>query len=105
MSSENVPELRMPTTTVTDENTPLSQFAMSGETMRVRSKFLGEDIILAADNADVAEYEGLVVYRAEKARHLVGLGPEMVKATHLIKKFFDGELLDPESTEKGVRWE
>ena len=67
----------------------LSRFATSGLCRKVRSKVLGEIIILAADNADVP-VDDAVVYRVAEARLLVGLPPEQIRAFHKVKVYFDG---------------
>ncbi len=68
----------------------MSQFAMSGQYRRVSSKVLDEIIILAADNAELPDFGGTVVYRAAEARLLVGLPAVEVRAFHEVKVFFDG---------------
>jgi hypothetical protein len=72
------------------EQMSLSHFAISGECRRVHSKVLDEIIILAADNAELPDVGGKVVYRAAEARLLVGLSPPEIRAFHEVKVFFDG---------------
>ncbi len=71
----------------------LSAFARSGEWLRIRSRLLGEDIILAADNATGLP-PGVPVYRADELRFLIGLDPEGLRGVHRIKSTFAGAVHD-----------
>ena len=71
----------------------LSAFARSGEWLRIRSRLLGEDVILAADNATGLP-PGVPVYRADELRFLIGLDPEGLRAVHRIKSIFAGSVHD-----------
>jgi hypothetical protein len=75
------------------EDMPLSQFALSGLACRVRSHVLGEDVLFAADNAQIPADNNLVVYRAVERVKLVGASAEMLKAVHAVKKQLDGEVI------------
>lgn len=60
---------------------------------RVRSRVLGEDVLFAADDAEVGVESNLVVYRTHELAQLVGRPPEQIRKIHLLKKGFDGEML------------
>ncbi len=72
------------------EQMSLSQFGMSGQYRKVHSKVLDETILLAADNAELPDFNDIVVYRASEARVLVGLSAEEVRAFHEVKVYFEG---------------
>lgn len=71
----------------------LSRFARSGEWLRIRSRLLGEDVTLAADNATGLP-PGVPVYRAGELRFLIGLDPEGLRGVHRIKLIFAGSVHD-----------
>ena len=73
---------------------PLSQFAQSGICREVHSKILDEQVLRAADNAEVPADTPLAVYRASELRLLDGASPEMIRAVHQVKGVFDGEVVE-----------
>ena len=58
---------------------------------RVRSRVLGEDVLWAADDAEVPDTD-LVVYRASELAALDGLDPDALRKIHDVKKELDGEV-------------
>ena len=62
---------------------------------RVRSKVLGEDVLWAADDAEIPEDNTLVVYRERELRQLEGRLPEELQAIHRCKRGLDMELVEP----------
>jgi hypothetical protein len=79
------------------EDMPLPEFAESGLACKVHSHVLGEDVLFAADNAQVPVGNDLVVYRAAERQKLVGASPETLKAVHEVKGQFDGEVVESTS--------
>ena len=77
------------------EDMPLPEFADSGLACEVHSHLLGEDVLFAADNAQIPTDNSLVVYRAAEREKLVGASPEMLKAVNEVKRQFDGEVVEP----------
>jgi hypothetical protein len=69
----------------------LSEFARSEGWLRIQSAVLGEEIILAADNA-MEIPSGFPIYRASEIRSLMGRAPEAVRDVHRVKKAFQGVL-------------
>lgn len=61
--------------------------------VRLGSRLLGEEILLAADGAQVPDGNGLVVYREAELRRVVGRPPEEVRAIHTVKKVLEGEVM------------
>ena len=64
---------------------------------QVRSQVLGEDVLFAADDAQIPPDNTLVVYRESELRQLVGRSPEEIRRIHMVKKAFDGEVIAPEA--------
>jgi hypothetical protein len=62
--------------------------------VRLRSRLLGEVVLLAADDAQVPADGALVVYRASELRHLVGRTPAQVQALHVVKVALDGQVVE-----------
>jgi hypothetical protein len=77
------------------EDMPLPEFAESGLICEVHSHVLGEDVLFAADNAQIPADNSLVVYRAAERQKLAGASPGMLKAVHAVKKQLDGEVVEP----------
>jgi hypothetical protein len=77
------------------EDMPLPEFADSGLACEVHSHLLGEDVLFAADNAQIPADNSLVVYRAAERQKLVGAPPEMLKAVHTVKEQLDGVVVEP----------
>ena len=69
---------------------------------RVHSRVLGEDVLFAADGADVPEDTDLVVYRGSELQGLVGRSPEQLCAVHAIKCDPEWEVVEapPEDEER-----
>jgi hypothetical protein len=61
--------------------------------VRLRSRLLGEVVLLAADDAQVPADNGLVVYRASELPQVVGRAPAEVRAIHAVKAALDGEVV------------
>jgi hypothetical protein len=80
------------------EDMALNTFARCGRVLTVKSKVLDEIILWVADNADVPKSNSLVVYRASELKVLIGT-PNTLRAQHMIKKMFDGEVMPTEPTE------
>lgn len=73
------------------EDMALDAFAQAGLVVRVRSRLLGEDILLVSDNVQGVNEEGeLVVYRVREARRLLALAPEDLQEVHRVKRAFPG---------------
>ena len=64
--------------------------------VRVNSHLLGEVVVFAANNAHVVPEGDEVVYREWELHQLIGVPPDVLKAVHTVKKFFDGELVPAE---------
>ena len=60
---------------------------------RVRSKVLGEEVLWAADNAEIPTDNDLVVYRESELREIVGREPAALRAIHKAKRDLDGEIV------------
>lgn len=69
------------------EGMTIKGFARSGRTIRIRSAILGEDVLLAADNA-VVDRTDLIVYRAQELRYLTKDTPEDLRLYHEVKRHF-----------------
>jgi|6_EtaG_2_1085325.scaffolds.fasta_scaffold45883_2 hypothetical protein len=80
-------------------NQRLSEFLAERRVARVSSKVLGEDVLFAADDAEIPSDNDLVVYREEELRKLVGKTPEHLKHIHDVKKQFDGDILSTKEEE------
>ena len=78
---------------------PLSEFASSGLYREVNSRILAEQVIFAADNAEIPPGCNLVVYRASELAEVTGLDPKALRKIHAIKKALDGEVLGGANTE------
>jgi hypothetical protein len=72
----------------------LSQFAESGQILRVQSRLLEEDLWWVADETLRAEVPdpNLVVYTAVELVHLVRISPQDLINVHRIKKTFHGRI-------------
>lgn len=70
----------------------LSEFATSGRQLKIRSGVLGEDIIFAADNANVHNPRGLTVYRAAELGLLQGYDHENLRLIHETKQVFRAQV-------------
>lgn len=68
--------------------TTLAEFAKSGRQLTIWSDVLNEIVIFAADNADVYNPRGRVVYRAAELAPLPGIGPDALRLIHEAKKEF-----------------
>jgi len=77
------------------EEERLSHLLHKTPTCRMRSGLLGEDILLAADDAEIPPDNTLVVYRESELRRVVGRPPEQLRRIHVARKMLDGELLKP----------
>jgi hypothetical protein len=58
---------------------------------RVRSRVLGVDVLLAADDATIPTHNKLVVYRHSELTKVIGMAPALLRATHLAKWHLDSE--------------
>ena len=63
----------------------MSDFATAGLVVRVRSAVLGEEVIFASDNAELATDPGLPVYRANELSRLLA-AKEDLRLLHSAKK-------------------
>ena len=71
----------------------LSEFSRSGSWLRIHSRVLEEDLIMAANDAsDIPE--GIPVYTADELKLLFGSSPEGLREVHRIKKHFNGSIYD-----------
>ena len=61
---------------------------------RVTSKVLGEDVLWAAEGAQIPPENDLVVYRESELRELAGRSEEALRVVHRIKKSLDAVLPD-----------
>ena len=64
---------------------------------RLRSRTLGEDVLLVADDADIAADNQLVVYRQAELVQLVGREPDLLRAIHQAKRILDGQVHEHQS--------
>lgn len=87
-----VVETRAPLTTAGVAAMPLSDFALAGLVVEVRSEILGEVVVLASDNALLDPGERRTVYRARELAELVGLGAADLRRLHGVKRVFGGSL-------------
>ena len=70
---------------------PLKDFARSKKTFDLKSNLLGENIIIAADNAPESVYDrGKVVYTAIELNSICSMSSVQVKKIHKTKKAFEG---------------
>ena len=76
-------------------NQRLSEFLAERRVARVSSKVLGEDVLFAADDAEIPSDND----REEELRKLVGKTPEHLKHIHDVKKQFDGDILSTKEEE------
>ena len=60
---------------------------------RVYSRILDEEVLFAADDAELPADNALVVYRESELRALAGHPPAAVLQIHLAKAVFDGEVI------------
>ena len=63
----------------------MSDFATAGLVLRVRSAVLGEEVIFASDNAEIAGDPGLPIYRAKELSRLLS-AKECLQRLHAAKK-------------------
>ena len=78
-----------------DPNLRLSKLLSRTNSVRVRSRVLGEDVIWIADDRqepDLLRQTG-VVYRESELRQLVGVSPEKLRRIHATKKALDGQVI------------
>ena len=80
----------------------IDDFATSSISREVRSGVLKERVIFAADNAEVPDDTALVVYQASELQLLDGASPAVLKAVHLVKGDFDGEVVEEDSQDDRV---
>ena len=73
----------------------LSGLLLEHPVQRVHSRVLGEEVLFAADGAEVEAKMAGMVYRESELGLMPGLSPEQVRAIHLAKCVFDGELVEP----------
>tara|TARA_Y100001951_G_scaffold99951_1_gene102628 strand:+ start:272 stop:538 length:267 start_codon:yes stop_codon:yes gene_type:complete len=73
-------------------NQKLSEFLAERGVARVNSKVLGEDVLFAADDAEIPSDNDLVVYCESELRELVGKTPQQLKSIHDVKKAFEGDI-------------
>ena len=71
-------------------NQNLSEFLSERKVAQVHSKVLDEDVLFAADDAEIPLDNDLVVYREAELRTLVGTTPDRLRHIHEIKKMIDG---------------
>ena len=73
-------------------NQNLSEFLSERQFARVHSKVLSEDVLFAADDAEIPLDNDLAVYREAELRTLVGTTPDRLRVIHGIKKMIDGAI-------------
>ena len=66
----------------------LSDFAHAELQVVVFSRLLGEEVVFASDNAEIADSETRTIYRARELRSLAGLGAADLHAVHRVKSLF-----------------
>ena len=71
---------------------PLSEFARARLVASVWSEVLGEEVVLASDNAVLDPGERRPVYRASEALKLLGLSPRDLRQVHAVKQTFRGTI-------------
>ena len=67
--------------------------------VRVSSRVLGEEVLWAADHAQIPSDYDLVVYREAELRELVGKTPEQLRKIHEVKKKIDGDIRLPDASD------
>lgn len=73
----------------------LADFASASLVVEVRSKILGEVVVLASDHAQVDPGERRAVYRARELSILSDLTePAELQTVHAVKKTFRGTITD-----------
>lgn len=75
----------------------LSELFAADPVRRVWSAVLEEEVLFLADGAKEPEGNTLIIYRQSELHHLVGVKPTQLKAAHLAKKMFDGEVLSEDA--------
>ena len=59
----------------------------------------GEDVLFAADDAEIPLGNDLMVYREAELRELVGKTPEQLRKIHEVKKKIDGDIRLPDASD------
>ena len=65
--------------------------------VKAHSKLLNETVLIAADDAEIGTDNNVGVYRASEMQLLVEKTPEELQAAHVIKKEFEGEIIEPDA--------
>lgn len=71
----------------------LAQLERTSDVLTVRSKLLGEEILIAGNLARVPKSEKRTVYSVQETNLLHQREPEQVQKIHLVKQIFDGALI------------
>lgn len=79
----------------------LAQFAGSGRVVVIYSDVLGEEVLLAADNARLPEGETRPVYRARELAGLAEWSADGLRLLHEVKARFGAEI-EAEAQERNV---
>jgi len=74
-------------------NDTITRLLAQRSIVRISSRVLGEDVLFAADVAEIPLGNDLMVYREAELRELVGKTPEQLRKIHEVKKGIDGEIL------------
>jgi len=85
-----------------DEEERLSHRLHKTPICRMRSGLLGEDVLLAADDAEIPPDNTLAVYREAELRWVVGRSPEQLKRIHAVKSMLDGDVVNPRRVESAI---
>ena len=72
----------------------LSDLLKKALVRRIKSRLLGEMVLVIGDNVPVPPEAHGVIYRASELAQLMPKGPEVLKRIHAVKKTFDGDLIE-----------
>jgi hypothetical protein len=79
------------------EGLTVEAFFGSGRTLRIYSRVLNEEVLLAADNAAVSPSETRTVYRASELPELLGITPDGLRLLHEVKTVFPDAVIISEA--------
>lgn len=80
----------MPATAADVATMPLEVFQHAGLALPFFSTALGDEVVLASDNAIVDPGERRVVYRAAEMWHMTSMRPDTLRTVHEVKRLFGG---------------
>jgi hypothetical protein len=72
----------------------LSDLFRDSPVSRVRSRVLGEDVLVVADGAEIPADNELPDNREAELRQVIGRSPEQMRAIHAVKQAIDGEVVE-----------